>query len=84
MDLEKEILKVIPDFYEYYLKDDIKEFDNKEDFIVTTVEHELDMYVNCIEYGYSKEDKEKVSYINKSNFRKIKNIILKYYKEKEI
>lgn len=75
MNLEKEILKVLPDFYEYYLKSDIEEFDNKEDFIIYTIEHEIDIYINC-NYEY----KEQVSYINKTNLQKIKRIISKYYK----
>ena len=55
MNLEKQVLKVLPDFFfNYYLDLDIK-----------------------------KEEKEKVSFINKSNIKAIKRILNAYYKNRK-
>ena len=80
MNLEKQVLKVLPDFFDYYLELDIKEYETKDDFIIYTLEHEIDMYSNCLRYGFKKEEKEKVSFINKSNINAIKRILNAYYK----
>lgn len=76
--LEQKLLKVIPDFFEYYLPYDIEEYDSRDEFIISRLEHELDMYTNYKEYGFN--DKQKVSYINKDNVNKIKNLLNWYYK----
>lgn len=78
MNLKKEVLKVLPDFYEYYLPSDIEDWENEEDFIFGTLEYEVDMYINYKDYGFNKKDKEKVSYINKTNLKSIEKILKKY------
>ena len=78
MDLKKEVLKVLPDFYEYYLLSDIEDCESEEDFIFGTLEHEIDMYINYKDYGYNEKDKERISYINKTNLKSIEKILKKY------
>ena len=78
MNLKKEVLKVLPDFYEYYLSSDIEDWESEEDFIFGTLEHEVDMYVNYEDYCLNKKDKEKVSYINKTNLKRIEKILKNY------
>lgn len=78
MNLKKEVLKVLPDFYEYYLPSDIEDWENEEIFIFDTLEHEVDMYVNYEDYCFNKKDKEKVSYINKTNLKRIEKILKNY------
>lgn len=78
MNLKKEVLKVLPDFYDYYLLSDIEDWESEEDFIIATLEHEIDMYINYKDYGYNKKDKERISYINKTNLKSIENILKKY------
>ena len=78
MNLKKEVLKVLPDFYEYYLPSDIGDWESEEDFIFGTLEHEVDMYINYEDYSFNKKDKEKVSYINKTNLKSIEKILKKY------
>ena len=76
--MKERVLKIIPDFFQYYLKEDIREYDSEDEFIVYTLEHELYLYENYKEEGY--KDKEKVSYIKKDNVKKIKQLINSYYK----
>ena len=78
MNLKKEVLKVLPDFYEHYLPSDIEDWESEEDFIFGTLEHEVDMYINYKDYCFNKKDKEKVSYINKTNLKSIEKILKKY------
>lgn len=77
MDLKKEIINIIPNFFDYYLSTDITDYDSINDFIVSTLEHEIDLYKNYKEYGF--KDKQKVSYINKSNIKKVNGLLKKYY-----
>lgn len=70
MNLKKEVLKVLPDFYKYYLLSDIEDWESEEDFIFATLEHEIDMYINYEDYGFNEKDKERISYINKTNLKK--------------
>ena len=76
--MKGQVLKIIPDFFQYYLKEDVREYDSEDEFIVYTLEHELYLYENWKEEGY--KDKEEVSYINKDNVKKIKRLINSYYK----
>lgn len=78
MNLKKEVLKVLPDFYKYYLPSDIEDWESEEDFIISTLEHEIDMYINYKDYCYNEKDKERISYINKTNLKSIEKILKKY------
>ena len=78
--MKERVLKIIPDFFQYYLKEDVREYDSEDEFIVYTLEHELYLYENWKEEGYKDKDKEGVSYINKDNAKKIKRLISSYYK----
>ena len=76
--MEERVLKIIPDFFQYYLREDVREYDREDDFIVYTLEHELYLYENWKEEGY--KDKEGVSYIKKDNVKKVRELISSYYK----
>ena len=74
----KQVLEIIPDFFQYYLREDIEEYDNEDEFIIYTLEHELYLYENWKEEGY--KYKEGVSYIKKDSVKKIRELISSYYK----
>lgn len=77
MELKEEIINIIPNFFDYYLSTDITDYDSINDFIVSTLEHEIDLYKNYKEEGF--KDKQKVSYINKSNIKKVNGLLKRYY-----
>ena len=74
MNLKKEV----PDLYEYYVPSDIEDWENEEDFIFDTLEHEVDIYTNYKDYCFNEKDKERISYINKTNLKSIEKILKKY------
>jgi len=76
--MKEQILKIIPNFFQYYLKEDIEEYESEDEFIIYTLEHELYLYENWKKEGY--KNKEEISYIKKENVKKIKNLINCYYK----
>lgn len=77
MNLEKEVVKIIPDFFEYYLSDYMLEYDNIDDFIISNLEHEIDLYKDWKAEGF--ECQEDVSYIKKTNIKKVERLLKKYY-----
>lgn len=77
MNLEKEVVKIIPDFFEYYLSDYMLEYDNIDDFIISNLEHEIDLYKDWKTEGF--ECQEDVSYIKKTNIKKVERLLKKYY-----
>lgn len=44
--MKEQILKIIPNFFQYYLKEDIEEYESVDEFIIYTLEHELYLYEN--------------------------------------
>ena len=76
--MKEQVLKIIPDFFQYYLREDVREYDNEDEFIAYTLEHELYLYENWKEEGY--KDREEISYIKKDNVKKIKRLINSYYR----
>ena len=76
--MKERVLKIIPDFFQYYLREDIREYDSEDEFIVYTLEHELYLYENYKEEGY--KNREEISYIKKGNIKKIRELISSYYK----
>lgn len=77
MNLEKEVVKIIPDFFEYYLQDDIEDYEDVDDFIISNLEHEIDLYKDWKAEGF--ECQEDVSYIKKTNIKKVERLLKKYY-----
>ena len=73
--MKKEITKIIPDWEKYYLTSDVEQMTSED--IVGILEHEIDLYNNWKEEGF--KDKQKVSYINKHNIRKVKGLLTRYY-----
>ena len=76
--MKEQILKIIPNFFQYYLKEDIEEYESEDEFIIYTLEHELYLYENWKQEAY--KNKEEISYIKKENVKKIKDLINCYYK----
>lgn len=77
MNLKKEVVKIIPDFFEYYLQEDIEEYEDVDDFIISNLEHEIDLYKDWKAEGF--ECQEDVSYIKKTNIKKVEKLLKKYY-----
>lgn len=77
--LERKVLKIIPDFFGYYLEDDIEEYESREEFIISTLEWEMDLYKDWEEEGFNNQ--EEVSYIKKINVKRVKNLLKTYYKQ---
>lgn len=75
--MKEKVLKIIPDFFKYYLETDIEEYESEDQFIIYTLEHEIDIYDNYKEYGF--KSRQGISYINKDNVRKVKNLLKWYY-----
>jgi hypothetical protein len=75
--MKEEILKIIPDFFDYYLDWEIKEYDSVDEFIVAKLEYEIDLYKDWKEEGF--ENQQKVSYINKKNIRMVNGLLKRYY-----
>lgn len=80
MNIEEEVKKIIPDFFEYYLDWEIKgEYESIEDFVISTLEHELDLYDNWKVEGF--KNQQEVSYIKKENVKEVRKLIREYYKK---
>lgn len=77
--MKEKIKKIIPDFFEYYLESDLEDYESEDDFIISTLEHEVDLYTNWRAEGF--KNQQKVSYINKSNIKKVKKLLDNYYKK---
>ena len=77
MNLKKEVVKIIPDFFEYYLHDDMLDYNNIDDFIISNLEHEIDLYKDWKDEGFKCQ--EDVSYIKKTNIKKVVRLLKNYY-----
>lgn len=81
MNIEKEVKKIIPDFFDYYLDWEIKEeYESIEDFVISTLEHEIELYKDWEEEAF--RNQQEVSYINKNNIRKVNGLLKRYYNQK--
>ena len=78
MTLKEEVLKLYPDFMNYAGFDDVEEWNTLDDYFIYHLEHELDLYYDWKEEGYS----EPFSLVQKDKLAKVKRIINNYYKGK--
>ena len=74
MDVLNEIVKIIPDFKEYYLEWELNKMSDND--LLYTLEHEIDLYKNWKVEGFKDNN---ISYINKDNIRKINGLLKRYY-----
>lgn len=74
MNVLKEIIKIIPDFKEYYLEWELNEMNDSD--LIYELEHEIDLYKNWKIEGFRDNN---ISYINKYNIRKINGLLKRYY-----
>ena len=74
MDVLNEIVKIIPDFKEYYLEWELNKMSDND--LIYTLEHEIDLYKNWKVEGFKDNN---ISYINKDNIRKINGLLKRYY-----
>ena len=75
--LKDAVLNIDKDFMNYSAMDDIEEYDTLNDYFISHLEHELDIYYECKEY-----DMDNISWVTKDNIRKVKRVIDNYYNGK--
>lgn len=91
--LKDAVLKIDKDWFMYYIGkpnyeigdklemyNPIEEYDTLNQWIISELEHELDIYYEWKEEGF----KEPFSWVTKDNIRKVKRVIDNYYKGKYI
>lgn len=82
MNLKDEVEKIIPCFFCYYLEWEIKEdYESLEEFVISTLEHEVELYKDWKEEGF--KNQQEVSFVNKTNVRKVNGLLKRYYNQKK-
>lgn len=78
--LKDAVLRIDPDFMEYWFTDDRDYYDSLNEYLVSHLEHEIDIYEEELEDPGSTVG----SWINKNNKRKVERILDNYYNNKYI
>lgn len=91
--LKDDVLKIDKDWFMYFIGQEdyelgekidkynpIEEWDTLNEWIISELEHELDIYYEWKEEGF----KTPFSWVNKNNIKKVKRVLDNYYNDKYI